>query len=91
MAVDVLKEMYSKRDAKGSEYSNQLKAFALMIHFKQPTAFFRLGELFEGGWPPLSVIKVRLTTPISFFLSFFFQLRIFPDLKRFPGLEEATE
>lgn len=63
MNVDILKEMNLKHDAvaltSSTSYSAQLKAFALVLYFKQPAAFNHLAKLYKKGWPSLNVIKVR--------------------------------
>lgn len=57
MKTDVLAEMNNICENKSNCYSAQLKAFALMVHFKQPVAYRRLKEVFDDGWPSLDVIK----------------------------------
>lgn len=58
MKADVLTEMNNLCENKSNGYSAQLKAFALMVHFKQPVAYRRLKEIFQDGWPTLDVIQV---------------------------------
>lgn len=62
MEVDVLKEMKQKSEEENAgqdlSYSAHLKAFALVLHFKQPTAFNYLARIYNKGWPSLDVIKV---------------------------------
>ncbi|KAK6629746.1 hypothetical protein RUM43_003564 [Polyplax serrata] len=61
MEVDVLKEMKQKSEEESAgqdlSYSAHLKAFALVLHFKQPTAFNYLARMYNKGWPSLDVIK----------------------------------
>lgn len=70
MKADVLSEMMSKSETTTNEYSTQLKAFALMVHFKQPVAFRRLKEIFGNGWPSYDIIKVVNDSLRSYFQSF---------------------
>lgn len=76
MNVDILEEMSTKCSRSSliddhNSYSVQLKAFALILYFKQPAAFNHLSKLYGSGWPSLSVIKVSYNFK-SFLLILFY-------------------